>query len=78
MKYLLLLPLLLLTACDSRPMDQREYTVERLNSIPELEGCVFIKLDSIKIIRCPNSTTSTQWTTSNGKQTKTHNAMVIQ
>lgn len=77
MKFLLLIPLLLLAACDNRPLDQREYRVEQLENIPQLKGCVYINVDSIKVIRCPNSSTSTQWTTSNGKQTRTHNAMVI-
>ena len=78
MKYLILIPLFLLAACDSRPMDQREYSTQRLKNIPELEDCVYINLDNLRIIRCPNSTTSTQWTTSSGKQTTRHNAMVIE
>lgn len=78
MKLLILLPLLLLAACDNRPLDQREYRVERLENIPELKGCTYINVDHIKVIRCPNSTTSTQWTTSNGKQSRTHHTIVVE
>lgn len=78
MKYLILIPLFLLAACDSRPVDQREYSTQSLKNIPELADCVYIRLENLRIIRCPNSATSTQWTTPSGKTaTTTHSAIVI-
>lgn len=77
-KLLLLLPLLLLTGCESRPIDQRDYTIQRLDNIPELRGCIYLKLDSgnLKVIRCPNSSTITQWQ-SGGKNPTTYNTTVL-
>lgn len=77
MKYLLIVPLLLLAACDNRPLDQREYKIQHLNNIPELRDCVYINLDGLRIIRCPNSTTSTEWIKQQGKNPSTERAMVI-
>lgn len=74
MKALLLIPLLLLAACDSRPIDQRGYTATKMDNIPELRGCVYIRIDGgtdLRIIRCPNSAVDLEWTTG-GKAPKTN------
>ena len=77
----LLLPLVLLlflSGCDNKPIDQKDYTIQRLDNIPELRGCVYIKLDSgnLKVIRCQNSSTTVQWTTG-GKNTNTYRTTTI-
>jgi hypothetical protein len=77
MKYLILIPLFLLAACDSRPVDQRVYSTQSLKNIPELADCVYIRLENLRIIHCPNSATSTQWTAPSGKYMTTHSAIVI-
>lgn len=61
----------LLTACDSRPLDQREYSKTTMSNIPELADCVYIKIDDVRIIRCPNSDTTTSYTVPQGKSRKT-------
>jgi hypothetical protein len=70
-KLLLLLPLLLLTACERKPLDQMGYTIQHLDNIPELKGCVYLNFGDIKVIRCPNSSTTIQWVTG-GKAKTTH------
>ena len=77
----LLLPLLLflfLSGCDNKPIDQKEYTIQRLDNIPELRGCIYIRLDSgnLKVIRCQNSSTTVQWTTG-GKNPNTYQTTTI-
>lgn len=67
----------LLTACDARPLDQREYSKQKLTNIPELADCVYIKLDDIRIIRCPKSDTAARYTVSRGKYSETFNTIEI-
>ena len=77
MNKLILLPLLLLlTACEKTPLDQKEYTLQRLQNISELKDCVYLNFGDIKVIRCPNSSTTTQWTTG-GKQPQTYHVTTI-
>jgi hypothetical protein len=73
-----LLLVLFLSGCDKRPIDQQDYTIQRLDNIPELRGCIYLRLDSgnLKVIRCLNSTTSVQWTTG-GKSTNTYHVVTI-
>ena len=69
--------LVLLTACDNRPLDQREYSKTTMSNIPELADCVYIKIDDVRIIRCPNSDTTTSYTVPQGKSRKTVTTTVI-
>lgn len=66
-----------LAGCDNRPLDQREYSKTTLNNIPELADCVYIKIDDIRIFRCPNSSTTTSYTVPQGKSRKTVTTTVI-
>lgn len=66
-----------LVGCDSRPLDQREYSKQSMTNIPELADCIYIKVDDIRIFRCPNSSTSTTYTVPNGKTRKTISTTVI-
>ena len=61
-----------------QPLDQKGYSTQSLKNVQPLSDCIYINLDGMRIIRCPNSSTSTQWTASSGKTTTTHNAMVIE
>lgn len=74
---LLLLFTLLLAGCDNRPLDQHEYTLQKLTNIPELKDCVFIQVSNLKIIRCPNSSVLTNWQVKSGKSNTTKNISVI-
>ena len=66
-----------LAGCDNRPLDQREYSKTTMNNIPELADCVYIKIDDIRIFRCPNSSTTTTYTVPQGKSRKTITTTVI-
>lgn len=77
MKYLLIILTLTLAACDSRPLDQREYSKTSMSNIPELADCVYIKIDEIRIFRCPNSSTNATYTVPAGKTRKTVTTTVI-
>jgi hypothetical protein len=70
---IVLLTVIALTACDNRnlPLDQREYSKTTLTNIPELAGCVYIKIEDIRIFRCPNSSTSANYTVKEGRADKT-------
>jgi hypothetical protein len=67
----------LLTACDKRPLDQREYSKTSMSNIPELADCVYIKIDDIRIFRCPHSDTTTSYQVPQGKSKKTVTTTVI-
>jgi hypothetical protein len=72
MKYLFIVALLVLSGCDDqRPLDQREYSKATLTKIPELADCLYIKIDDVRIFRCPNSSTTTAYTVPSGKSRKT-------
>ncbi len=72
MKKLALLSILVILAgCDKRPLDQREYSKTSMSNIPELADCTYIKIDDIRIFRCPNSDTTTSYQVPQGKSKKT-------
>ena len=72
MKALLIVAVaVLLTACDRRPLDQHEYSKTTMTNIPELADCIYIKIDDIRIFRCPKSDTTTSYTVPQGKSRKT-------
>ena len=60
-----------LTACDRRPLDQHEYSKTTMTNIPELADCIYIKIEDIRIFRCPKSDTTTSYTVPQGKSRKT-------
>lgn len=65
-----------LTAC-SPSYEEKHYPV-----LPaELKDCKFYEVSNggstIKVVRCPNSQTSTTWMQSNGKSSTTRSAVVI-
>jgi hypothetical protein len=78
MKYLFIVALLVLSGCDQRPLDQREYSKSTLTKIPELADCLYIKIDDVRIFRCPNSSTTTAYTVPNGKTRKTVTTTVVE
>jgi hypothetical protein len=78
MKKLVLVSILVMLAgCDNRPLDQREYSKTSMQNIPELADCVYIKIDDIRIFRCPHSDTTTTYTVPQGKSKKTVTTTVI-
>jgi hypothetical protein len=78
MKHTLLAILLLaLVGCDKRPLDQHDYTKTTLSNIPELADCVYIKIEDVRIIRCPNSDTTVTSEVQQGKTRKTLVTTVI-
>lgn len=66
-----------LAGCDKRPLDQREYSKTTMQNIPELADCIYIKIDDIRIFRCPNSSTTTDYKVQSGKSKKTVTTTVI-
>lgn len=80
-RYLIILVALgtyvMLSGCDHRPLDQREYSKTTMANIPELADCVYIKIDDVRIIRCPMSSTTTSYTVPQGKSRKTVTTTVI-
>jgi hypothetical protein len=79
MKYLFIVALLVLSGCaDQRPLDQREYSKATLTKIPELADCLYIKIDDVRIFRCPNSSTTTAYTVPSGKSRKTVTTTVVE
>ena len=68
--------LALLAACDSRPLDQHEYAISTMKNIPELADCVYIKIEDVRILRCPKSDTSTTYDIPQGKTRKTVTTIV--
>jgi hypothetical protein len=77
MKYLAVIALLVLAGCDRRPLDQREYTKTTLTNIPELSDCIYVKIDDIRIIRCPHSDTTVTYSVKQGKTYSTVVTSVI-
>lgn len=72
----LILMAVALAAC-SPGYEEKHYTV-----LPaELKDCKFYEVSNggsaIKVVRCPNSQTTTNWTQSTGKSTITRSAVVI-
>jgi hypothetical protein len=65
-----------LAGCDNRPLDQREYSKTTMSNIPELADCVYIRIDDVRIMRCPKSDTTATYTVPNGKTRKTVTTIV--
>lgn len=77
-KAIIALAVVALVACDSRPLDQRSYTRQSMTNIPELQDCVYLVLDNcVRVIRCPKSSVTTQYTVSSGKSSTTHTNVVV-
>lgn len=74
---MLVLTSAVLAGCDSRPLDQREYSKQTMSNIPELADCVYIKLDDVRIMRCPKSDTTATYEVPAGKSKKTVVTTVI-
>lgn len=73
---MLVLASVVLVGCDNRPLDQREYSKQTLDNIPELADCVYIRIDDVRIIRCPKSDTTTSYQVQSGKTKKTVTTIV--
>jgi len=65
-----------LVGCDNRPLDQREYSKTTMSNIPELADCVYIRIDDVRIMRCPKSDTTATYTVPSGKSRKTVTTIV--
>ena len=78
MKYLAVIALLVLAGCDNRPLDQREYKVSTMHNIPELADCVYVKIEDVRIVRCPNSDTTVTKDVQQGKSHRTYVTTVIE
>jgi hypothetical protein len=68
---------LALTACDNRPLDQHNYALSSMKNIPELADCVYIRIEDVRIMRCPKSDTSVTYDVPQGKTRKTVTTTVI-
>jgi len=66
-----------LTACDNRPLDQHNYAISSMKNIPELADCVYIRVEDVRIMRCPKSDTSVTYEVPQGKTRKTVTTTVI-
>jgi hypothetical protein len=66
-----LLAVIALTACDNRPLDQHNYSKSSMTNIPELADCVYIRIEDVRILRCPKSDTSLSFEVPQGKGRKT-------
>lgn len=77
MKVLLLLVVtVLLTACDNRPLDQHNYSKSSMTNIPELADCTYIRIEDVRIMRCPKSDTTVTYEVPQGKTRKTVTTIV--
>lgn len=77
-KAIIALAVVALVACDSRPIDQRSYTRQSLTNIPELQDCVYLNIDNYyRVIRCPKSSTTINYTVSSGKSSTTYNTTTV-
>jgi hypothetical protein len=74
---ILTLAVIALTACDKRPLDQRDYSKTSMSNIPELADCVYIKIEDVRVMRCPKSDTTVTYEVPNGKTRKTVTTTVI-
>ena len=66
-----------LTACDNRPLDQHNYAISSMKNIPELADCVYIRVEDVRVMRCPKSDTTTTYEVPQGKTRKTVTTTVI-
>jgi hypothetical protein len=75
-KLLLAVAVLALAGCDSRPLDQHNYSKSSMSNIPELADCVYIRIEDVRILRCPKSDTSLSYEVPQGKGRKTVTTIV--
>jgi hypothetical protein len=73
---IVLLAVVALAACDNRPLDQHSYSKSSMTNIPELADCVFIRIEDVRILRCPKSDTSLSFEVPQGKSRKTVTTIV--
>lgn len=66
-----------LVGCDNRPLDQHSYSKTTMTNIPELADCTYIKIEDVRIMRCPKSDTSVTYEVPQGKSRKTVTTTVI-
>ena len=78
MKKLLIavLAVVALAGCDNRPLDQHSYSKSSMTNIPELADCVYIRIEDVRILRCPKSDTSLSYEVPQGKGRKTVTTIV--
>jgi hypothetical protein len=74
---ILALAVVALTACDNRPLDQHNYSKTSMSNIPELADCVYIRIEDVRIMRCPKSDTTVTYEVPQGKTRKTVTTTVI-
>jgi hypothetical protein len=78
MKTILMLVLAgaVLAGCDNKPLDQHTYSKSSMSNIPELADCVYIRIEDVRILRCPKSDTSLSFEVPQGKGRKTVTTIV--
>jgi hypothetical protein len=74
---MLVLASAVLAGCDNRPLDQHNYAISSMKNIPELADCVYIRIEDVRIMRCPKSDTSVTYEVPQGKTRKTVTTTVI-
>ena len=75
-KLLIAVAVLALVGCDNRPLDQHSYSKSSMTNIPELADCVYIRIDDVRILRCPKSDTTLSYEVPQGKGRKTVTTIV--
>lgn len=75
-KLLVAFAVLALVGCDNRPLDQHSYSKSSMSNIPELADCVYIRIEDVRILRCPKSDTSLSYEVPQGKGRKTVTTIV--
>jgi hypothetical protein len=76
---MLILASAVLVGCGpSKPLDQHNYAVSTMSNIPELADCVYIRIEDVRIMRCPKSDTSLTYTVPQGKSRKTVTTIVTE
>ena len=73
---MLVLASAVLAGCDNRPLDQHNYSKSSMTNIPELADCVYIRIDDVRILRCPKSDTTLSYEVPQGKGRKTVTTIV--
>jgi hypothetical protein len=75
-KILFAVAVLALAGCDNRPLDQHSYSKSSMTNIPELADCTYIRIEDVRIMRCPKSDTSISYEVPQGKGRKTVTTIV--
>ena len=75
-RLLIAIAVLALVGCDNRPLDQHNYSKSTMTNIPELADCIYIRVEDVRIMRCPKSDTSLTYTVPQGKTRKTVTTIV--